>query len=423
MSQARALFDVKHQTFQILTLRMVDVNRVVGRLCELVQNTHLATGDGCCRKYGRAEQLLRYGLRAGERKENASLANLRHRASVEPLVALQSVAEHLVMLGECRWVEDNHIVFVADIFQVFDCIARDGRVCCSVAKVERDVCIGQANCSLGGVNRAYLLCTARQCIYRETTRVTEGVEYGAACGVFANEFAVETLVDKETGLLALLPIYEELVTVLQYDVVFLGHRAVEITIHRVEVCLVWYGLRALVVNGGNALAEHLANGICNLLARTIHTDRVTLHNSNRAVDIDYQARQRVALAVNESVAGRLLGICEVQSAANVVRAGNLLAPPRGVNLLALEREHAYGNRADLVVAASEKIALFAEYIDNLAFGNRLAVAHDALYRAREYPRVASCEGLLFASSQKYLWNHTYVNFVRAKVRKVWQKPI
>ena len=51
----RGLFDVKDEPFEVFAFRMVDVDRVVGRLGELVQNTDVATGNGCCGEYGHAE--------------------------------------------------------------------------------------------------------------------------------------------------------------------------------------------------------------------------------------------------------------------------------------------------------------------------------------------------------------------------------
>ena len=51
----RGLFDVKDEPFEVFAFRMVDVDRVVGRLCELVQNTDVATGNGRCGEYGHAE--------------------------------------------------------------------------------------------------------------------------------------------------------------------------------------------------------------------------------------------------------------------------------------------------------------------------------------------------------------------------------
>lgn len=47
-SAPRGLFDVEDESFEVFAFRMVDVDRMVGRLGELVQNTDVATGNGCC---------------------------------------------------------------------------------------------------------------------------------------------------------------------------------------------------------------------------------------------------------------------------------------------------------------------------------------------------------------------------------------
>ena len=94
-----------------------------------------------------------------------------------------------------------------------------------------------------------------------------------------------------------LPIYEELVSILQYDIILLG-TAIKIAVYGIEICLEWYGCGTLIIYGGKAFAECCDKGIGNLLAREVHTYRVALYDRYGAVDVDDQARQRVALAVN-----------------------------------------------------------------------------------------------------------------------------
>ena len=96
------LFYIKHQSLEVFAFGMVDVDWVVGGLGQLVQDAHLAACDGGGGKDRRAEQLLRDGLRAGEREEDAAGFDLRNGAGVEPLVALQGVAQHFVVFGEGR---------------------------------------------------------------------------------------------------------------------------------------------------------------------------------------------------------------------------------------------------------------------------------------------------------------------------------
>ena len=91
---------------------MVDVDRMIGRLGELVQNPYVASRDGCCRKNRSAKQFSAHGLRTTERKENPSRAYLMKSRCIESFITLSGVAQYLMMFGESGWVEDNQIVAV-----------------------------------------------------------------------------------------------------------------------------------------------------------------------------------------------------------------------------------------------------------------------------------------------------------------------
>ena len=54
-SQNGFLLDVKHQSLNILTLRMIDIYRMVDRLSKLMQDAYFTTGDSGGGKDGRAE--------------------------------------------------------------------------------------------------------------------------------------------------------------------------------------------------------------------------------------------------------------------------------------------------------------------------------------------------------------------------------
>lgn len=56
------LFYVEYQSFKIFTLRVIDVDGVVGRLVELVEDAHLASSLSRCGKHRLAEMLLAYHL-------------------------------------------------------------------------------------------------------------------------------------------------------------------------------------------------------------------------------------------------------------------------------------------------------------------------------------------------------------------------
>lgn len=161
---------------------MIDVDRMVGGLGQLVQDADLASGDGCGREDRGAEQLLADRLRTGESEEEPSAFDLRQRPGIEPLVALHGIAQHFVVLGEGRRVEDDHVVPVADVLEVFDGIDGQRSVGSLFSEVEPNVGVGQGDGPLRGVDRAYFACPARKSIYRKSARVAEGIEDRASSG-------------------------------------------------------------------------------------------------------------------------------------------------------------------------------------------------------------------------------------------------
>lgn len=83
-----ALLDVEYQSLQVFALGMVDADRVVGRLGELVQDAHAAARHGGCREDGRAEVLLADCLRAGEGEQDTSGFDFLECLDVELAIAL-----------------------------------------------------------------------------------------------------------------------------------------------------------------------------------------------------------------------------------------------------------------------------------------------------------------------------------------------
>ena len=53
------LLHIEHQALQVFPFRVIDIDRMVGRLVQLVQDAHLATGQCCGGKDGIAEMLFR----------------------------------------------------------------------------------------------------------------------------------------------------------------------------------------------------------------------------------------------------------------------------------------------------------------------------------------------------------------------------
>lgn len=129
------LLDIDNQALEVLTLRVVDINRVVGRLGKLTDDAHLTLSDSCRGEDCGAEQVAANSLRAREGKEDTSGANLLQRTGINLLVALQRIAQNFVVLGKGGRVKDNKVVAIVNIFQILDSICGDCLVWRIIAEV------------------------------------------------------------------------------------------------------------------------------------------------------------------------------------------------------------------------------------------------------------------------------------------------
>ena len=57
-----SLFDVEYEPFEVFSFGVVDVDGVVLRLLELVQDTHFSSADGSCGEHRQSEHLFAYRL-------------------------------------------------------------------------------------------------------------------------------------------------------------------------------------------------------------------------------------------------------------------------------------------------------------------------------------------------------------------------
>ena len=105
-----ALFNVEDEAFEVFAFGMVDVDRMVGGLGELMEDAHLAARHCSCSEDGEAELLFGDGLRTGEGEEDASGRDFFKSCSVESAVADHCVADCTAVFGESGWVEDDEVV-------------------------------------------------------------------------------------------------------------------------------------------------------------------------------------------------------------------------------------------------------------------------------------------------------------------------
>ena len=317
-----------------------------------------------------------------------------------------------MVFGEGRRVEDDQVVFVADVLEILHGVGRNLAEIGLPAEVEHHVFGGECHGAFGGVHRAYLSGAARHGVDRESARVTEGVEHRAAFGVAFHQFAVFALVEEKARLLAFLPVYEEFLAVFRHDVRFVVGAAPQITVHGAQPGVERHRLRTFVVDGRDFVAVSRPYRLGDLHAGVVHADRVALDHGRRAVDVHDQSRQGVALAVHQPVAVRVGIVRKSQRAANVVRHGDAAVPPLLIDRLPAERQHAHGDRTDLVVSLRDEFARTGVYFDQSAFGDfRFVFGLDVVDGPRKNPRVAAHKRLFLAFAQVDLRCHALGRFI------------
>ena len=85
---------------------MVYIHRMIGWLCELMQNPHTSATLRSGAEHRQTELLAVHRLRARESEEDATRGYLLECARIEPAVTLKGIAKSTAMLGKCRRVED-----------------------------------------------------------------------------------------------------------------------------------------------------------------------------------------------------------------------------------------------------------------------------------------------------------------------------
>ena len=64
---------------------------------------------------------------------------------IEACVAAQGIAESIAVLSKCRWVENDEVVFILDIVEIFEGIDCVGFVARVAWEVEFDILVGKLN--------------------------------------------------------------------------------------------------------------------------------------------------------------------------------------------------------------------------------------------------------------------------------------
>ena len=156
---------------------MVYVYRVVCRLVELMQDSHVSPTDCGGREHGETELLLVDSLRAAEREENTSLFDFLQGDGVEAGVSLDGVADGVFVLGKSRGVQYDQVVvlLMAYVAEKSEGVFREGFMAFVVGEIQFDVGVSQVDCFRAAVNGMYQLSPTSHGIYGKAASVAKHV--------------------------------------------------------------------------------------------------------------------------------------------------------------------------------------------------------------------------------------------------------
>ena len=145
------------------------------------------------------------------------------------------------------------------------------------------------------------------------------------------------------------------------------------------------------------------------MAVQVHADAVRLHHCRLTVDVDYQSRQQVALAVYQPVGVVLRTVGNADSLPHAqgrakpltpeVIADAIAADVRNVFSPVAELQHPHGNRPHLEMADGYGLPVSRQHQHRVALAQVIVYVVDS---SREYPRMKPPQTLLFPFLQIYL---------------------
>lgn len=368
-AQGCRLLDVEHETFEVFALGMVDVDGVVGGLVELMENADVATALGSSCEHRETELVLVDCLRTREGEDNSAWLDFLKGDGVETRVAFESIAQGILVLSKGWRVEHDEVVVATCAVEKSEGVFGISLVARIFGEVEGDVAACEFD-SLGrDIDAMYTLGTATHRVDGEATSVAEHIEHRAAFGILLQEAAVVALVDEETRLLAVKPVDVEFQSVFEGDV-FFGLSAEE-TIFLLEVGLEGEGGFALIIDVLDFVFAGFEQGVGNGFAVAVHTHAVSLDDGRLVENIDDEARELVALAVDKAVDAVEVGdLAQAEAGAEGEGLTQAPHPEVVVDRLVDEGEHTNGDRTDLVVAFGDKLTFGIDDADDFALLQR-----------------------------------------------------
>ena len=146
----KALLDVEDEPLEIFAFGMINVYWVIGRLMELMEDSHPTPRLRGSSKDGLAEVILRHNLRATEGEEYSSMPNLLQALDIQSSISSETIAQSLAVLGKGRRVKDDEVVGVVVLIKIFESILGVSLMATVTGEVKVDI----GTCELNGFGRA-----------------------------------------------------------------------------------------------------------------------------------------------------------------------------------------------------------------------------------------------------------------------------
>lgn len=119
---------------------MVDIDGMVSRLMQLMQDANMATALGCRSEYSQTELILVDCLRTTESENNASRLDFLKSYGVESCISFESIAKGFLVFGKSRRIENNEVVIIAGALQIAESIFGKCVMTCITGEIQ--FCIG-----------------------------------------------------------------------------------------------------------------------------------------------------------------------------------------------------------------------------------------------------------------------------------------
>ena len=268
------------------------------------------------------------------------------------------------MLGKSWWIENYKIIFLVVGVKKLECVLAECFMTRVVTKVVGNVAVSQLNCLCATVYRVHNVGTTTHGVYREAACITEHVENRTILGILLKQASVFALVNKEAGFLATKPVDMKLQSVLHSHIVFVATIYKRVFMFHIS----FEGKRCftLIIDVLYARPHNLNQRLADSVAHEVNAYTMGLHNGGRTITINHQARNVVALAMNQSI-GVVVGIVGNRDCTTHVKSRFQTRDPEPmVYDSILECKYAHGDGTYLVHADSNKLSIAAYHTHKLA---------------------------------------------------------